>query len=163
MFTRFASWEHRVHISGPIETVRFRKCHPGEEAPVPPEDIQDDQHRYESEIGVVAIVFVTFIVVVLDGNNVYMAPEAVNNLAYNEKVDIYSFGVILRLLLSGSAAAPPPPVEGEEETVTDTEGSPTNARNAVVEPARTLVSTSMQLLIGVKIYIHTVSTVSFFL
>ena len=37
-----------------------------------------------------------------------MAPEAVNHLAYNEKVDIYSFGVILRLLLTGSADFPPP-------------------------------------------------------
>eukprot|EP01036_Dinobryon_divergens_P032716 gene32716-42364_t len=83
----------------------------------------------------------------IDGNNLYMAPEAVNNLPYNEKVDIYSFGVILRLLLTGIAAAPPPPVEEEEETVSDTEGSPTNARNSVIEPDRALVSTPMQLLI----------------
>ena len=37
-----------------------------------------------------------------------MAPEVANRQPYNEKVDIFSFGVILRLLLTGSADFPPP-------------------------------------------------------
>lgn len=37
----------------------------------------------------------------LDGNLLFMAPEALNNQPYNEKVDIFSFGVILRRLLTG--------------------------------------------------------------
>ena len=82
-----------------------------------------------------------------------MAPEAENNLPYNEKVDIFSFGVILRLLLSGVAAAPPQG-EGEEDTVTDIDGpiihSSSSSRISVIDPPEhgVLVTTAMQLLIG---------------
>jgi len=43
---RFASWEYRVYFSVPIETVRLRNRHSDEEEAVPPEDLQDDQHRW---------------------------------------------------------------------------------------------------------------------
>ena len=75
-----------------------------------------------------------------------MAPEAVNNLPYNEKVDIYSFGVILRLLLTGVAAAPPP-MEGIGEEEVD--GIPSdNIKLSDIEPERVMITTPMQLLIG---------------
>ena len=80
----------------------------------------------------------------------YLAPEVVNNLAYNEKVDIYSFGVILRLLLTGVAAAPQQVEveEGDEDTVTDNGGSPNHSGKSVIKPVCAVVSTPMQLFIG---------------
>ena len=87
-----------------------------------------------------------------DGENLYMAPEAANNLPYNEKVDIYSFGVILRLLLTGVAAAPPPvqgEEEGEEEEGTMVDGPLSdNLKLSDIEPERVIITTPMQLLIG---------------
>ena len=89
---------------------------------------------------------------VLDhGNNLYLAPEAANQQAYNEKVDIYSFGVILRLLLTGKAEPPPPPPPpplDEEGSVTDlSESIADNSRPASIRIEHDL-STPMQLLIG---------------
>ena len=84
---------------------------------------------------------------VLVGENLYLAPEAANNLPYNEKVDIYSFGVIVRLLLTGVAAAPPQVVEGEEGTITDGPSSD-NSKTSDIEPERVMITTPMQLLIG---------------
>ena len=77
-----------------------------------------------------------------------MAPEAANNLPYNEKVDIYSFGVILRLLLTGVAAAPPPVEEGSM-----TDGPSDNSKNSDFEPERIMTTTPMQHLIGVLIVV----------
>ena len=92
---------------------------------------------------------------VLDhGNNLYLAPEAANQQAYNEKVDIYSFGVILRLLLTGKAEPPPPPPLpslDEEGSVTDlSESIADNSRPASIriEPDLVETTTHMQLLIG---------------
>ena len=86
---------------------------------------------------------------VLDhGNNLYLAPEVANQQAYNEKVDIYSFGVILRLLLTGKAEPPPPPPLDEEGSVTDLSGSNAdNSRPASIRIEPDL-ATPMQLLIG---------------
>eukprot|EP01036_Dinobryon_divergens_P033698 gene33698-43555_t len=47
----------------------------------------------------------TYNMTAIDGNSIYMAPEALNREPYNEKVDIFSFGVILQLLLTGDTAA----------------------------------------------------------
>jgi serine/threonine protein kinase len=86
---------------------------------------------------------------VLDhGNNLYLAPEAANQQAYNEKVDIYSFGVILRLLLTGKAEPPPPPPLDEEGSVTGlSESIADNSRPASIRIEPDL-ATPMQLLIG---------------
>ena len=87
---------------------------------------------------------------VLDhGNNLYLAPEVANQQAYNEKVDIYSFGVILRLLLTGKAEPPPPPPPLDEEgSVTDLSGSiADNSRPASIRIEPDLAN-PMQLLIG---------------
>ena len=89
------------------------------------------------------------VIVVDHGNNLYLAPEAANHQAYNEKVDIYSFGVILRLLLTGKAEPPPPPPQVEEEgTVIDMNGSMDSSKLASIEPDRVKTTTPMQLLIG---------------
>ena len=90
---------------------------------------------------------------VLDhGNNLYLAPEAANQQAYNEKVDIYSFGVILRLLLTGKAEPPPPPPPLDEEgSVTDlseTIADYSRPASILIEPDRVETTTPMQLLIG---------------
>jgi hypothetical protein len=76
-----------------------------------------------------------------------MAPEAANNQPYNEKVDIFSFGVILRLLLTGVAEVPLEPVE-EDPTIED---GPSEYSSSDVEPDRSRpmpTTTPMQLLIG---------------
>eukprot|EP01036_Dinobryon_divergens_P032718 gene32718-42368_t len=89
----------------------------------------------------------------IDGEDLYMAPEAVNNLAYNEKVDTFSFGVILRLLFTGiAAAAPAQVVIGEEEEIVgmmDMDGSSINNTEIIsfIELDHVFASTSLQLLI----------------
>ena len=87
-----------------------------------------------------------------------MAPEVVNNQPYNEKVDIYSFGVILRLLLTGTAAAPQE--EPAEDRTIEEDRPSDNSKHSGIEPMRpgaaaAAAATSsttipMQLLIGAR-------------
>ena len=68
-----------------------------------------------------------------------MAPEALNNLPYNETVDIFSFGVILRLLLTGDAVDRRSSPKGGAS-----EGTLERPADAGLRP----LSTAMELLIG---------------
>lgn len=73
-----------------------------------------------------------------------MAPEALNKETYNEKVDIFSYGVILRLLLTGDAAA----AMSENDVVEiNVDQSSSQIDNDGSESKRS-ISTAMQLLIG---------------
>jgi len=78
-----------------------------------------------------------------------MAPEAVQQQPYNEKVDIYSFGVILRLLHTGAAAKGPR--ESEEAAITTVEQAP-DTYTSTIDPAYrhpTLTTASaIEMLIG---------------
>lgn len=81
----------------------------------------------------------------------YLAPEALYNQPYNEKVDIFSFGVILRLLLTGVAAVLREPDEDLDCTIAE-EGTTDNS-SPEIEPDRRRYpavnnSSPMQLLIG---------------
>ena len=94
------------------------------------------------------------------GGNLYLAPEVTGNQPYNEKVDIFSFGAILRLLLTGTAeeAARRSHEGKEEDNLTAlTRYGPldrsnyTSTSSSSIEPAERcagVVSISMQLLIG---------------
>ena len=88
-----------------------------------------------------------------------MAPEVENRQPYNEKVDIYSFGVILRLLLTGTAEA----LQETEDDPTieygpsDNSSSDIETGHAVVHAHTTTTTTAtttaiatppMQILIG---------------
>ena len=85
-----------------------------------------------------------------DGANLYLAPEVVNNQPYNEKVDIFSFGVILRLLLTGVVvAATEEEEEEEEEYLSATDRPSDNSKHSDIEPRQPVATTiPMQLLIG---------------
>ena len=74
-----------------------------------------------------------------DGDNLYMAPEVLSHQPYNEKVDIFSFGIILRLLFTGSAVVPhEQPCREEEYYPSIIDDGPNNYdhSNFVVEPTR---------------------------
>eukprot|EP01036_Dinobryon_divergens_P030328 gene30328-39557_t len=68
------------------------------------------------------------------GDNSFLAPEALFNQPYNEKVDIFSFGVILRLLLIGVTAVPQEPDEDLDGTIVE-EGTTDNS-SPEIEPDR---------------------------
>jgi serine/threonine protein kinase len=71
--------------------------------------------------------------------NLYLAPEVKDRQPYNEKVDIFSFGVILRLLLTGSAATPPEPEEEEEPTIAEV---PSDNSNSSIDPELLVFNTT---------------------
>ena len=74
-----------------------------------------------------------------------MAPEALNKQPYNEKVDIFSFGVILQLLLTGDTAAAARPCEDD---VVEFHGVDQSNQIDSVPVPKGSISTAMQLLIG---------------
>eukprot|EP01036_Dinobryon_divergens_P032541 gene32541-42154_t len=95
-----------------------------------------------------------------------MAPEVMNNQPYNDKVDIFSFGVILRLLLTGVAAIP---LQEPEDDATVMDGPTDSSKNSDIEPTRPVPTTTatsataMQLLIdhcaAAEFYLRPSSTV----
>eukprot|EP01036_Dinobryon_divergens_P027845 gene27845-36686_t len=88
----------------------------------------------------------TYNMTAIDGNSTYMAPEALNKQPYNEKVDIFSFGVILQLLLTGDTVSAA--VRPCEDDVVEFHGvDQSNQIDSVPVPKRYTISTAMQLLI----------------
>ena len=88
-----------------------------------------------------------------------MAPEVKDRQPYNEKVDIFSFGVILRLLLTGTVVAPQETLEYEEEEDPTMAEVPSENSNSTIEPehppvfaytniSATFHRTPMEILIG---------------
>lgn len=82
----------------------------------------------------------------VESNLMFMAPEALNNQPYNEKVDVFSFGVILRLLLTGDTRDFRKKFQGSAgDAILD---RPINGGFETEQP----LSTVMELLIGMCIW-----------
>ena len=85
-----------------------------------------------------------------------MAPEALSKEPYNEKVDIFSFGVILQLLLTGDAAAACK--SPYEDNVVEFRGVDQSNQIDSVPVSKRSISTTMQMLIGTDCNCNTNNT-----